>query len=79
MESIALTLVQYKKIPDHGNFADSLRQAHSHARNALIETRKTNPTAASEEHELAAGEFANAAKSTGNAEARINSTPHPTS
>ena len=43
-------------------------QAHSHARNAAVETHKANPTAASEEHDLAAGEFANAAKSTGDAE-----------
>ncbi|KAK2732917.1 hypothetical protein FQN57_002438 [Myotisia sp. PD_48] len=41
-----------------------LIQAHSHARNALFETRKTNPVAASEEHDLAAGEFAGAAQST---------------
>ncbi|MCJ1474051.1 hypothetical protein MMC13_002709 [Lambiella insularis] len=43
--------------------------AHAHARNASNETLKANPTAASEEHDLAAGEFANAAKSTGDAEA----------
>ncbi|EZF34951.1 hypothetical protein H109_07126 [Trichophyton interdigitale MR816] len=34
--------------------------AHTHARNALHETRKSNPVAASEEHDLAAGEFATA-------------------
>ncbi|EEP79441.1 predicted protein [Uncinocarpus reesii 1704] len=39
-------------------------QAHSHARNALVETRKSNPVAASEEHDLAAGEFATAAQKT---------------
>lgn len=32
-------------------------QAHTHARNAVLETRKSNPVAASEEHDLAAGEF----------------------
>ena len=40
-------------------------QAHLHARNALSETRKSNPVAASEEHDLAAGEFAHAAQITG--------------
>ncbi|KAK2786501.1 hypothetical protein FQN52_007807 [Onygenales sp. PD_12] len=39
-----------------------LTLAHSHARNALFETRKANPVAASEEHDLAAGEFATAAQ-----------------
>ncbi|OJD14566.1 hypothetical protein AJ78_05084, partial [Emergomyces pasteurianus Ep9510] len=38
--------------------------AHSHARNALFETRKSNPVAASEEHDLAAGEFSTAAQGT---------------
>lgn len=47
-----------------------LTQAHTHARNALLETRRSNPVAASEEHDLAAGEFANAAQSTADAEAR---------
>jgi hypothetical protein len=37
------------------------RKAHTHARNAVLETRKSNPVAASEEHDLAAGEFAAAA------------------
>jgi hypothetical protein len=46
-------------------------QAHSHARNASLETQKANPVAASEEHDLAAGEFANAAKSTSDLEARL--------
>ncbi|KAL4966746.1 uncharacterized protein BDV14DRAFT_170545 [Aspergillus stella-maris] len=35
-----------------------LTLAHTHARNAVLETRKSNPVAASEEHDLAAGEFA---------------------
>jgi hypothetical protein len=47
----------------------SNEKAHSHARNAAIETRKANPIAASEEHDLAAGEFANAAKGTSDHEA----------
>ncbi|KAJ6110007.1 hypothetical protein N7486_002242 [Penicillium sp. IBT 16267x] len=38
-----------------------LTLAHTHARNAVLETRKSNPVAASEEHDLAAGEFAAAA------------------
>ncbi|KAL9117823.1 MAG: hypothetical protein Q9187_005634 [Circinaria calcarea] len=46
-----------------------LTLAHAHARNASVETRKANPTAASEEHDLAAGEFANAAKGTTDTEA----------
>ncbi|OJD20714.1 hypothetical protein ACJ73_07949 [Blastomyces percursus] len=41
-----------------------LTLAHSHARNALFETRKSNPVAASEEHDLAAGEFSTAAQGT---------------
>ncbi|KAI1986226.1 hypothetical protein LOZ53_004786 [Ophidiomyces ophidiicola] len=44
--------------------SSSLTLAHSHARNALLETRKSNPVAASEEHDLAAGEFATAAQGT---------------
>ncbi|PGH20372.1 hypothetical protein AJ80_03640 [Polytolypa hystricis UAMH7299] len=42
--------------------ASPLNLAHAHARNALNETRKSNPVAASEEHDLAAGEFATAAQ-----------------
>lgn len=41
--------------------SDLILQAHTHARNAVFETRKSNPVAASEEHDLAAGEFATAA------------------
>ncbi|MCJ1433562.1 hypothetical protein MMC27_002925 [Xylographa pallens] len=43
--------------------------AHSHARNASAETHKANSIAASEEHDLAAGEFSNAAQTTRDAEA----------
>ncbi|QKX60987.1 uncharacterized protein TRUGW13939_08133 [Talaromyces rugulosus] len=39
-----------------------LTLAHTHARNAVLETRKSNPVAASEEHDLAAGEFATASQ-----------------
>lgn len=39
-----------------------MQQAHTHARNAVLETRKSNPVAASEEHDLAAGEFATVAQ-----------------
>ncbi|GES58034.1 subunit 21 of Mediator complex [Aspergillus terreus] len=46
-----------------------LTLAHSHARNAVLETRKSNPVAASEEHDLAAGEFAAAAQSSSDREA----------
>ncbi|KAF3395775.1 hypothetical protein F1880_006770 [Penicillium rolfsii] len=46
-----------------------LTLAHTHARNAVLETRKSNPVAASEEHDLAAGEFATAAQSTSDQEA----------
>ncbi|GAD91896.1 hypothetical protein NFIA_080170 [Paecilomyces variotii No. 5] len=46
-----------------------LTLAHTHARNALFETRKSNPVAASEEHDLAAGEFATAAQSSADPEA----------
>ncbi|KAJ5573589.1 uncharacterized protein N7459_008016 [Penicillium hispanicum] len=44
-------------------------KAHTHARNAVLETRKSNPVAASEEHDLAAGEFATAAQSSSDQEA----------
>ena len=43
-------------------------QAHAHARNAVFEASKAGTAVASEEHELAAGEFAKAAKSTGDLE-----------
>src|SRR5271156_1279695 len=43
-------------------------QAHNHARNALHETRRSNPVAASEEHDLAAAEFATAAHGTSDSE-----------
>lgn len=45
-------------------------KAHTHARNASVETHKSNPIAASEEHDLAAGEFASAASGTLDAEVR---------
>ncbi|OQD88290.1 hypothetical protein PENANT_c004G05987 [Penicillium antarcticum] len=46
-----------------------LTLAHTHARNAVLETRKANPVAASEEHDLAAGEFATAAQNSSDKEA----------
>ncbi|CAG7951634.1 unnamed protein product [Penicillium olsonii] len=46
-----------------------LSLAHTHARNAVLETRKANPVAASEEHDLAAGEFATAAQQSSDQEA----------
>ncbi|KAL4819399.1 hypothetical protein BDW67DRAFT_173284 [Aspergillus spinulosporus] len=46
-----------------------LTLAHTHARNAALETRKSNPVAASEEHDLAAGEFATVAQSSRDHEA----------
>ncbi|KAL4807744.1 hypothetical protein BDV18DRAFT_107584 [Aspergillus unguis] len=46
-----------------------LTLAHTHARNAALETRKSNPVAASEEHDLAAGEFATAAQNSKDLEA----------
>ncbi|CAI7626453.1 unnamed protein product [Penicillium glandicola] len=46
-----------------------LALAHTHARNAVLETRKANPVAASEEHDLAAGEFATAAQTSSDHEA----------
>ncbi|KAL2820540.1 hypothetical protein BDW59DRAFT_113752 [Aspergillus cavernicola] len=49
--------------------AASLTLGHTHARNAVLETRKSNPVAASEEHDLAAGEFATAAQSSRDHEA----------
>ncbi|KAJ5087751.1 hypothetical protein N7456_011367 [Penicillium angulare] len=49
--------------------AAPLTLAHTHARNAVLETRKANPVAASEEHDLAAGEFAAAAHNSTDQEA----------
>ncbi|OOF92128.1 hypothetical protein ASPCADRAFT_509597 [Aspergillus carbonarius ITEM 5010] len=49
--------------------AAPLTLAHTHARNAVLETRKSNPVAASEEHDLAAGEFATAAQNSSDQEA----------
>ncbi|KAF2085218.1 hypothetical protein K490DRAFT_67869 [Saccharata proteae CBS 121410] len=46
-----------------------LTLAHAHARNASAETWKANSSQASDEHLKAAGEFANAAKGTADAEA----------
>ncbi|KAI9731746.1 MAG: hypothetical protein M1834_004535 [Cirrosporium novae-zelandiae] len=46
-----------------------LTLAHAHARSAALETRRSNLSAASEEHDLAAGEFSSAAKGTADAEA----------
>ncbi|KAI5305998.1 hypothetical protein KEM56_002601 [Ascosphaera pollenicola] len=46
-----------------------LKQAHIHARNALAETERSNPVAASEEHDLAAAEFASAAENCNDAQA----------
>ncbi|KIX10183.1 uncharacterized protein Z518_01264 [Rhinocladiella mackenziei CBS 650.93] len=46
-----------------------LTLAHTHARNAALETRRSNPVAASEEHDLAAAEFASAAQGTTDSEA----------
>ncbi|KAI9044314.1 uncharacterized protein KD926_001545 [Aspergillus affinis] len=49
--------------------AAPLTLAHTHARNAVLETRKSNPVAASEEHDLAAGEFATAAQNSSDPQA----------
>jgi len=49
--------------------ADQLCQAYTHARNAAQETKRSNPVAASEEHDLAAAEFAAAAATTTDKEA----------
>ncbi|KAK5077028.1 hypothetical protein LTR64_005494 [Lithohypha guttulata] len=46
-----------------------LTLAYTHARNAAQETKRANPVAASEEHDLAAAEFATAAASTTDQEA----------
>ncbi|OAP56679.1 hypothetical protein AYL99_08791 [Fonsecaea erecta] len=46
-----------------------LTLAHTHARNAALESRRHNPVAASEEHDLAAAEFAAAAQETSDSEA----------
>ncbi|KAB8250230.1 hypothetical protein BDV35DRAFT_377509 [Aspergillus flavus] len=57
--------------PD-GNVAT---KAHTHARNAVLETRKSNPVAASEEHDLAAGEFAAAAQKSSDREVCFSAIP----
>ncbi|KAJ9639536.1 hypothetical protein H2201_002809 [Coniosporium apollinis] len=46
-----------------------LTLAHSHARNAALETQKANAVVASQEHDLAAAEFAKATRSTEDTEA----------
>ncbi|EXJ79680.1 hypothetical protein A1O3_07961 [Capronia epimyces CBS 606.96] len=46
-----------------------LTLAHTHARNAALESRRANPVGASEEHDLAAAEFASAAQGTSDLEA----------
>lgn len=53
----------------------SPRKAHTHARNAVLETRKSNPVAASEEHDLAAGEFAAAAQKSSDREVCFSAIP----
>ncbi|KAE8329935.1 hypothetical protein BDV39DRAFT_213432 [Aspergillus sergii] len=50
-------------------------KAHTHARNAVLETRKSNPVAASEEHDLAAGEFAAAAQKSSDREVCLSAIP----
>jgi len=47
-----------------------LTLAHTHARNAAVEHRRNNPVAASEEYDLAAAEFAAAARDSADLEAR---------
>ncbi|KPI42501.1 uncharacterized protein AB675_9657 [Cyphellophora attinorum] len=49
--------------------AAPLSLAQTHARNAALETKRSNPVAASEEHDLAAAEFATAAKGSSDQEA----------
>jgi hypothetical protein len=66
-----LILVDEDSILPGGHLLISV-QGHSHARKALHETHKSNAIAASEEHDLAAGEFANAAKNTRDAEVEPN-------
>lgn len=65
MDSSPLTLVRSK----HCSFEHSLitvpLQAQTHARRA---SKANNPTAAIDEHDLAAGQFATAAKGTDNSE-----------
>lgn len=70
MEAAPLTLVCLSPVLLDAR-PDSSRKAHTHARNAVLETRKTNPVAASEEHDLAAGEFATAAQSSADREVRL--------
>ncbi len=56
--------------------AAPLTRAHTHARNAVRDYQKSNSVAASEEHELAAGEFSTAAKGTEDTEVHIESRPY---
>ena len=67
MEAAPLTLVR------SASFSTDLGltsyQAHTHAHNASLETQRSNPVAASEEHDLAAAEFAAAAKGSNDHEA----------
>lgn len=54
----------------HPTHSKALPKAHAHAWNAVLETRRSNAVAASEEHDLAAAEFARAAEKTADAEVR---------
>lgn len=57
--------------PHFPGYSNPNTQAHTHARNAVLETRKANPVAASEEHDLAAGEFATATQSSSDHEVSL--------
>ena len=77
MESAPLVLVSSLQILHYSEMvSDNPVQAYSHARNAAVETHKANPTAASEEHDLAAGEFASAAGDTADVEASASCYPY---
>jgi hypothetical protein len=69
MESAPLTQAScFRANIQSGRVLTGCHQAYLHARNAFNETRKANPVAASEEHDLAAGEFAHAAQIAGDPE-----------
>ena len=74
MEPSPLTLVYSPNFP-YGYSLKLPLQAQTHARRA---SKANNPTAAIDEHDLAAGQFATAAKSTDNSEVPYgNSHGHP--
>ena len=65
MDASPLTLVDRRKSAPSRTSTNLLLQAQTHARKA---SKANTPTAAIDEHDLAAGQFATAARNTDNSE-----------